>query len=380
MKAFRLVSVLSAACLSVALVLVAQQGPSPNNGETVARPKKGSTTSPNSSDKRESELPPLPSVFKKDGSKLPSEVTFSVSASNVSLDVAVVNEKGQFIPNIPQDNFRVLEDDVPQKISGFTMGEAPMTIAIVVEFSNLFQKFYTEPWYQTLTATSQFLESLRKEDYVAIIAYDLRPEILSDFSTDRRDAMEAMSRLKIAAFSETVLYDALTDTVDRMKDIEGRKAVFLISSGVDTISHQNYDQARKAIQKAGVPIYALGLMQAIRDYYYAQGAMGDSQRSEFLMADNQLATFAKESGGQAFFPRFYGQFPEIFNTVSKAMRSQYVISYTPINQAHDGKFRKLKVMLIDPATNKELKILEKGKSIKYQIITKSGYTAPRAVE
>ncbi len=379
MRALRFFTLLSAGCLSLALILVAQQGPKTTNGDTVARPKKGSDTAPT----KEAPLPPLPSVFKRDANLPPTgtEPTFRVDATTVTLDVAVIDNNGHFIPNIPKGNFRVLEDNVPQKISSMTLGEAPMTVCLVIEFSNLFQQFYSEPWYQTLVAANEFMSSLKPEDYVAVVAYDLRPEILSDFSLDRRDAAEAMSRLRIPAYHETVLFDALTETAERMAEIEGRKAILLISSGVDTISHQNYGEARKKIQNAGVPIYSVGLMQAYRDYYYSMGAMSDNARTDFVMADNQLRTFSTESGGMAFFPRFYGQFREIFQTISQAMRTQYVLTYVPTNSARDGKFRKLKVELIDPATNKPLRVTdEKGKNVKYTIVTKSGYTAPRQVE
>jgi Ca-activated chloride channel homolog len=380
MKALRLFTFLSAGCLGLALLLVAQQGPVTTNGDTVARPKsKTGAATPT----KEKELPPLPSVFKgnKDAPPTGTEPTFRVDATTVTLDVAVMDNEGHFIPNIPQASFRVLEDNVPQKISSMNLGEAPMTVCMVIEFSNLFQQFYSEPWYQTLVAANQFMGSLRKDDYVAVVAYDLRPEILSDFSLDRRDAADAMSRLKIPAYHETVLYDALTETAERMAEIEGRKAILLISSGVDTISHQNYGEARKKIQNAGVPVYSVGLMQAYRDYYYSMGAMSDNQRTDFLMADNQLKTFSTESGGMAFFPRFYGQFREIFQTISQAMRTQYVLTYVPTNGARDGKFRKIKVELVDPATNKPFRVVDqKGKNVKYTIVTKSGYTAPRQVE
>jgi VWFA-related protein len=384
MKPPRPLYIVIAVLLSMALVLVAQ-GPKTNNGDTVARPKKGSTgnsndTSAGKSDK-EKELPPLPSVFKRGPVGEADQPTFHVDATTVTLDVSVVDSNGHFIPNLDESKFRITEDSVPQKISSMSIGEGPMTIAMVIEFSNLFQKFYSEPWYQTLTAANEFLSSLKPQDYVAIVAYDLRPEILSDFSLDRRDAAEAMSRMKMAAYSETVLYDALTQTAERMQDIEGRKAILLISSGIDTISQQTYGQARKRIQNAGVPIYSFGLMQAIRDYYYAMGAMSDSSRTDFVMADNQLRTFSQESGGMAFFPRFYGQFREIFQTISQALRTQYTLTYVPTNTARDGKFRKIKVELIDPESNKPLVIKDqKGKNVKYQIITKPGYTAPRQVE
>jgi Ca-activated chloride channel homolog len=378
MKALRLLAILAAFGSVLALTITAQQGPRPANGDTVARPK-----SKSSSTTKESELPPLPSVFKRNPDAPPTGAApdIRVDATNITLDVAVVDSEGRFIPNLDQRYFRILEDNAPQKIASMTMGEAPMTICVVVEFSNLFQQFYSEPWYQTLTAVNEFMGSLKPEDYVAVVAYDLRPEILSDFSRDRRDAADALSRLRIPAYRETVLYDALTDTAERMSEIEGRKAILVISSGIDTISHQNYGEARKRMQNAGVPVYALGLMQAIREYSYSMGGMSDSQRSEFLMADNQLRTFSQETGGVAFFPRFYGQFREIFQSISQAMRTQYVLNYTPTNTTRDGKFRKIKVELIDPATNKTLQIKDpKGKNVKYTVVTKSGYTAPRAVE
>jgi len=83
----------------------------------------------------------------------------------------------------------------------------------------------------------------------------------------------------------------------------------------------------------------------------------------------------------AFFPRFYGEFPGIFNEISQSMRNQYSLGYQPTNGARDGKFRKLKIDLINPATNEPLKVTdEKGKPIKYQILAKAGYSAPRSVE
>lgn len=177
-----------------------------------------------------------------------------------------------------------------------------MTVCMVIEFSNLYQQYWSNGWYETLQASYGFLQTLKPEDYVAIVAYDLRPEILSDFSTDKSKAMEAMQRLRIAAYSESNLYDALTDTADRMSEIEGRKAIVLIASGVDTFSKLTFDQTRKKIQQAGVPIYAIGIMQALREWLDSRGYMGGIQRLDFLQADNQMRTFAKESGGQSFFP------------------------------------------------------------------------------
>ena len=359
----------------VVLALMAQEGPLPSKqgpsrdaGETVARPKKKSEPPPAAARPKRNPLP----------ADLPS---FKSEANLVTVDVAVLDSRGNFIPNVPRDKFLVLEDNVPQKIVNFGPSEASMTVCLVIEFSNLFQQYWTESWYQTLTAAYGFLETLRPEDWVAVVAYDLRPEILSDFSQDKRKAQEAMQRLRIAAYSESNMFDALVDTIDRMKEVEGRKAIVLIASGMDTFSRLTFDKTRQAVQSGGTAIYAIGLMQALREWYDARGYMGAIQRMDFLQADNQMRTFAKESGGMAFFPRFYGEFPSIFQQVSASLRNQYALTYQPTNEARDGKFRKIAVRLVDPQTNKELRIVDqKGKNVKYSILAKAGYTAPREVE
>ena len=102
---------------------------------------------------------------------------------------------------------------------------------------------------------------------------------------------------------------------------------------------------------------------------------------DFLQADNELRTFAKETGGAAFFPRSRANTGQIFQMLHQALRNQYVLTYPPSNTKHDGTFRKIKVELVNPATNEPLPVKdEKGKPIKYQIIAKTGYKAPRAVE
>ena len=380
MKASRISLLVLAGSLGAALVVVAQ-GPKNDGSETVARPKKGSTTGATNAPAPSPDQGKIPSQYKKNKGLPEGVATYSTDAVTVTVDTSVLDNKGHFIPNIPAADFRVLEDNVPQKITQVSKGEAPLTIAMVIEFSGLFQQVYSEPWFQTLQAAYGFVQTLKPEDYVAIVAYDLRPEILSDFSTDRSEAQDALSRMRFPGFSEANLFDALVDTAQRMQDIEGRKAILVISSGVDTFSKLNYGETRKAIQNAGVPIYAIGLMQAYRDIMYSYGALSDSANMDFLQADNQLRTFTKESGGMAFFPHFYGQFPEIYRNISEVLRSQYVLTYTPSNTARDGKFRKIKVELVNPETNQPLRVNdEKNKPVKYEILAKPGYTAPKAVE
>jgi VWFA-related protein len=370
--------------LLASLTLAQEQGPLKDPGPTVSKPKQppADSSASGASDTgttADPDLPKIPSQYKKSPNTT-GLANFKTDVDMVTLDVSVVDTKGHFLPGIPPSRFRVLEDNVPQQLRQVNMGEAPMTIALLIEFSNKFQRLYGATWFQTLNLAWGFASTLKPQDFVAVIAYDMKPEILSDFSTDRNQTHEALQRLTIPAWQEANLFDALTDTCDRMSGIEGRKAILLISSGVDTFSKLTFDKTRKIVQEAGVPIYAIGLMQTLRIMQDARGRMGGGQDMEYLQADNEMRTFAKESGGMAFFPRFQGENPEIFQQVEQSLRNQYVLSYTSSNRVHDGSYRKIKVELIDENGNPMAFKDDKGKPVKYAVLTKSGYKAPREVE
>lgn len=326
----------------------------------------------------------LPPIETKAPRRIPNEAdqpVFTSDTNVVSVEISVIDDNGVFIPGIPEHHFQVLEDNVPQKVISVGQSEAPMTVCLLIEFSNLYQQYWSESWYQTLTAAYGFVDTLRPEDWIAVVAYDLRPEILSDFTQDRRKTREAMQRMRIAGYSESNLFDALAEMCERMKDIEGRKSIVVISSGVDTFSKLNFKQAREKIQEAGVTVHAIGLMQALREWYDARGYLSPIARMDFLQADNQLRTFSRETGGLSFFPRFYGEFPNIFRALNYVMRNQYVATYQPTNPKRDGEWREIEVKLIDPNTGNDLRITgKKDKRIKYEILHKDGYYAPREVE
>jgi Ca-activated chloride channel family protein len=380
---------LSFCCAAILWALAAgpvsaqEAGPLGDPGQTIAKPKRPpvSDTGAPADAGATTDLPKIPSEYKKDKTvDTTGLATFKTDVDIVSVNVAVMDSKGNFIPSIPSGNFRVLEDNVPQPISKVVVGEAPLTVALLIEFSNKFQQFYGPAWFQTLNLVWGFAGTLKPQDFVAVIAYDMKPEILSDFTTDRAKTEEALHRLTIPGFSEANLFDALTDTADRMSGIEGRKAILLVTSGIDTFSKLTFDKTRKLVQDAGVPIYAIGLLQMLRERADSMGRLGAMQRMDFLQADNELKTFCKESGGRAFFPMFQGENGEIFSQIQQSLRSQYIITYSPSNKAHDGSYRRLKVELIGADGNPLPIKDEKGKPVKYTIVAKAGYKAPNAVE
>lgn len=339
-----------------------ESGPSKGVGETVIVPKR--TTRPPEPKKPE----PKPA----DG----EQVRFRTEVDLVSVGVVVQSKNGDFLPGLKKENFRVYEDGAPQTIQRVEASEAPMTVAMVIEFSDLYWEFLED----TMQAAYGFVQTMRPEDWVAVIAFDMRPEILTDFTRNKQAAFSALNMMQIPSFREMNLFDAVVDASDRMQDIDGKKAILLISSGVDTFSKIRYDAVLKKLQQSDTPIYAVGTGQAARLWYEGHGYMDGETSVGFLQADNQLRTFAKYTGGRAYFPRFQGEFPNIYADIAASLRNEYVISYSPTNTAHDGKLRKLKVELIDK-DGKPLKMTDpKGKEIKYEVRAREGYTAPRPVE
>lgn len=367
----------------------AQSGPQQSQ-DSVAKPKRRPPSPPQDENSPQpapeaapppaEEKPNIPSEFKKPKEAPADTPTFKSSATTVNVDVSILDDKNRFIPKLGGEKFRVLEDGVPQQIAQFGQGEAPMTICMLIEFSGRFQAFWSYGWYETLQASYGFLETLKPDDNVAVVAYDLRTTILSDFSPDKRKAEEAMSRLRIPGFSESNVFDAMTDMADRMQQIDGRKAILLLGTGLDTFSKLTFDKTRKSLQESGVPIYTISTLQAARIMAESRG-MSPITNMDFLQADNEMRTFAKETGGMSFFPRFIAEYPSVFRQIENSLRSQYTLSYHPTNLAKDGKFRRIKVELVNPETNEPLRIVnEKNKPIKYQIVAKAGYKAPNEVD
>ena len=311
-----------------------------------------------------------------------------VSAQLVTLDVGVVSKDGMFIPGLKKEHFRVLEDGVPQTITSFTQTQAPITAVMLVEFNNN-QYFYSFQ-IDSINASWVFAQTLKKEDWVAMISYDLKPHILQDFTQDKRAIQGAIASLQpgMAMSQENDLWDALYDTLDRLEGVEGRKYVILITSGRDSFSKHTYDQALKKVQASkDIAIYVISTGQALRNYAESHGLMRAlcpitefECNMTFLQADNAMGAIAKMTGGKLYKPLFSASFRDAFVDISQTIRNQYSIAYHPTNSAQDGSFRKIKVELVDETGHPLRMKNEKGKDIKYQIIARDGYKAKQQVE
>ncbi len=330
--------------------------------------------------KKKEEAPPPPPPTPKATEGMPN-YSISVDVPLVNLDVMVVSKDGHFIPGLKKEYFRVLEDGVPQQISNFSVTEAPITAVLLIEFSNTNYEFM----YDALNAAYAFADSLKKDDWVAVIEYDMKPLILQDFTQDKGKVYAALNMLRIPGFSESNIFDALYDTLDRVDRIEGRKEIIVVGSGRDTFSRITYDKVLKKIKDTpNVTIFTVSTGTAFLQWVDARYGGNYRVREmmvDYLQADNQMATFAKMTGGRWYNPRFEAQMREIFGDIGNSIRNQYTISYRSSNTKQDGSYRKLKVELVAPGSDKPLIIKDqKNKELKYNIIAREGYTAKNVVE
>jgi VWFA-related protein len=279
----------------------------------------------------------------------------------VSLQALVTDKKGNIITGLNPEHFTLYEDGVKQEITNFAPVDANITVVMLVEYSKQISWMVWDVW----NAIYGFANTLRPGDWVAVIGYDMRPTILSDFTQNRMELNKALRRFNTPAFSESNLVDALLFTLERVEEIEGKVAVLLVSTGLDTFSKNNYDAALDACKYANASIYALGLGQSIRIRYDSQ--IRGPQRGEFLMADNRLRSFAELTGGEAYFPRFITEFPSIFNNISIMLRNQYSIGYVSSNtKKKPEQYRKIKLEV-------KVDVDKDGKPDKLKIYTRKGY-------
>jgi Ca-activated chloride channel homolog len=304
----------------------------------------------------------------------------SVSTQLVNVDAVVYHKKsGQIVTGLKKGSFAIFEDGVQKQITNFSTPEAPITVAMVIEYSKWSEIFgyygshgFDPGTYEVIRPTAMFLSQFVKppDDYVSVVAYDIRPTPLTDFTNDPGRINQVINLLlhNSPAFRESNLFDALkftliggrgdavvledskSDKADYagLVDVQGRRrAVILVCSGLDTFSRINYGQARKILQNAGVPIYIIGTGNLFFKKYgdnlpATDGLTGFPGRMTFLQAQNTLKTFAAETGGMYWPVTFEGELPKVLQSINALLRNQYSLGYNP-GDVRDGKQHKIVV-------------------------------------
>jgi VWFA-related protein len=328
--------------------------------------------------------PPAPAAPQFKNPEGLGNVTLHVNVPEVTIDVGVLLEKThQFVPGLKPSNFRVYEDGVQQKVEGFKRTEAPITALILMEYSARGMGFRI----QALNAALAFAGQLRPQDYIAMMTFDLNTHIILDFTQDKQQLQEGMRMLENevympAAFSESDVFDALNESLDRLERVEGQKYIVLIATGIDSFSKLTFDKIEKRVKASrDITIFTIstdGFFEAMTEG--RGGMMGGMRDMTYLQADNEMKSFSDWTGGMHFAPRFVGEMPDDVKAINENIRAKYELVYHPTNVKLDGTFRKIRVELVDDEGQPLRMQDEKKKPLKYDIVTRDGYRAKQEVE
>ncbi len=302
------------------------------------------------------------------GQAPPPQTSISVESNVVNIDAVVTDQDGNIVTGLKKENFRILDDGQRQQVANFAPTDAVITIVMLMEFSKRYGGFFA---YQAKNLSYSFLAQLKPKDWVALKTFDLKTTLVEDFTQDKQEVGQAIASLYFPSFSEANLFDAVLETVGQLRDVKGKKAILVLATGFDTFSKHTLDETLRRLKENDVTIFCVGVAEDIDLYSRGGGGVG------YLQAKNQLSTFARMSGGYAWFPRFQGEMPGIFNSVAQMLRSQYTMAFSP-STPQDGRYHKLIVQVVDDDGNPLELADKKGKKKKAVVIAREGYTAPNA--
>jgi len=349
-------------------ILIGALGVPPDALSALARQQEGPQTSP---PVQQSPPPKPPSGQPQAGQQQqapPPQVSITVQSNVVNVDAVVTDQDGNIVTDLKKENFRIIDNNQPQQITNFAPSEAPITIVMLMEFSNKSYGFLPGMFgYKAREWAYGFLSHLSDKDWVALKTFSMNTTLRVDFTHNRNEVAQAIINLVYPDFSEANLFDALLETLDQLRDVRGKKSILVLATGVDTFSKHTLDQTYKRLKETDVPVFCVGMGEEID--LYRNSPIG------YLQAKNELTHFAEMTGGYAWFPRFEGEMPDIFNSVAAFLRNQYTMGFTP-STPQDGRYHKIKVEATDNQGNPLMVADRKGKMKKVVVYARQGYTAP----
>ncbi|HEY0760867.1 MAG TPA: VWA domain-containing protein [Pyrinomonadaceae bacterium] len=265
----------------------------------------------------------------------------------VVLNVTVTDKAGQYVKGLKASDFKVFEDGVEVKtesMAGFSVHESPYAAVVLLDSSGSMEARFS----LARSAAIRFLDGLRPEDVAAVYRFDSKVERVQDFSGGRDLAPIAYA---IRAKGMTTLNDAIVEATKTLADRpEVRKAIVVLSDGMDTFSKASSDKAVESALAIGASIYAVDMSSV------EVGGSGARQSA------TSLKGFAEKTGGRFVATPGGPALRDAFSGIADELGHQYTISYHPLNKKRDGKWRSLEV---------------KVKREELEVRTRKGYRGPK---
>jgi len=293
--------------------------------------------------------PAPPQDIPQDTYKIKSQVNLVV------LHVSVLNDRSVFVPGLMEENFRVLEDKVEQKLSVFKQEDVPVSFGLVVDNSGSMRD--KPPQVNAAALTFVKTSNPQDEGFVVNFNDDYYLDTEHDFTSDLAEMRTALER--IDARGSTALYDAVIGSLDHLKKgTRDKKVLLVVTDGEDNASRHSLENAVEQAQRADTVIYAVGV--------FSDDDMKHNHRA-MKKARTALSDLANATGGLAFFPETADDTEAICTQIAHDIRNQYTMAYYPTNAAHDGTFRTVSVQVTPPRGGGKLTVR-----------TRTGYYASRA--
>ncbi len=275
--------------------------------------------------------------------------SIKVDVDLVVLHTTVLDDRQRFADGLKQENFRVFEDKIEQKLSVFKREDVPVSMGLVIDNSGSMRD--KRPRVNEAALTLVQASNPQDEAFVVNFNDDFYLDLDKDFTNSIPELKEALER--IDSRGSTALYDAIIGSLDHLKKASKDKRVLLVvTDGEDNTSHNSLEKAIREIQKTDTVIYTIGLL--------SQESKKNAKRAKRALED-----IAKASGGLAYFPENVEDVHNISVQVAHDIRNQYILAYYPTNTRRDGTFRTVTVEVIPPRG--------RGKLVPR---TRNGYYAP----
>jgi Ca-activated chloride channel homolog len=313
--------------------------------------------------------PPPPPVLKPKPTPTPDPVGAEIAANEVikittdlvTLHVRVIDRNNHPINNVQKDEFKILEDGVPQPIFSFTREEVPVMYGLAVDTSGSLRPAFE----QVINASKAIINSNKRGDETFLerfISSD-KIETVQDFTANQDALMDGLDTLYIEGGQTAVIdgvYLAAEHVAEYKKsgdDDRRRRALIVVTDGEDRASYYTEAQLFQRLREEDVQIFVIGFVNEL------EADKGFIRKSPRDKAVNLLNKLTSETGGRAFFPQSISELPEIANEIVRDLRTQYVVSYDPTNKAHDGTFRSIKVSIADaPGQGKRIALTRSGRT------------------
>jgi Ca-activated chloride channel homolog len=260
-----------------------------------------------------------------------SPEAIKINTELVSLDVTVIDQDNKPVYSLNKEDFSVYEDKVPQLITSVSREEIPLSFGLAIDTSGSMRS----KLYAVVDAARYLIKEMRPNDECFIAQFKTEAQLVKGFTSDKRELEAALDELFISG--STAMLDAIIATSDyaQKKGQRRRKALVVISDGLENNSAAKEKMVKEAIRETDVQIYLVGFVD--------KGKFSLFARSPEARAKSLIGRLAENSGGRAFFPKAPEEMVDIASQISQDLRTQYVVNYYPSNEKRDGTYRTVSV-------------------------------------